>query len=131
MKMLISWTRLIDGVSSGGSQDVEDWADLRLLLNTLQENAGSLRLVLVDGPDPGQVSMHFEAENQKYLVTLLEDTGEDMNVREYDNPTASAEMVDILGDSWDARQLTDDFDLVVMLFKEFFETGDVSRQWLN
>ncbi|HEY0288389.1 MAG TPA: hypothetical protein VGC62_15470 [Pseudomonas sp.] len=64
-------------------------------------------------------------------MTLLEDMGEDTNVREYDNPTASAEMVEILGDNWDTRQLTEDFDLVVMLFKEFFETGDISRQWLN
>jgi len=27
--------------------------------------------------------------------------------------------------------LTSDFDLVRNVFKEFFETGDVSRQWLN
>lgn len=131
MKTNLSWSARINGVSSGGSQYLENWADLTSCLNTLQQNAGTLRLVLTDGPDPGPVSMHLETENKKFLVTLLEDTGEDIDVREYDNPTASAEMVDILGDSWDARQLTDDFNLVLMLFKEFFETGDVSRHWLN
>lgn len=75
--------------------------------------------------------MQLESDNKRYLMTLLEITEDDTVVRAYDNPTAPAEMVDILGDSWDARQLTDDFKLVVRLFKEFFETGNVSREWLD
>lgn len=131
MKISLSWSARVNGVSSGGSKDLENWAELTSCLNTLQRNAGTLRLVLNDGPVPGPVSMHFETEHKKFLVTLLDDTGEDIDVREYDNPNARADMVDILGDSWDARQLTDDFNLVLMLFQEFFETGNVSRHWLN
>ncbi len=37
----------------------------------------------------------------------------------------------ILGNYWPKRQLTKDFDLVVRIFKEFFDTGNVSMDLLN
>jgi hypothetical protein len=63
-------------------------------------------------------------------VTLLQSTEDDTYVRSYNNTSAQAEMVEVLGDFWDARQLTDDFSLVVRLFEEFCKKGDVSSGWL-
>jgi hypothetical protein len=131
MKFRVSGTIFINGVSTGGNRDVQDWTEVMPHLINLHETSGTLRLSLIDAPEPGPISMQVRSENKTHLVTLFEDTGDDTNVRAYDNPTAIAEMVDIVGDYWDARMLTNDFDLVVMMFKEFFETGDVSREWLS
>jgi len=131
MKMLISRKVLIRSVWSGVSGYFEDWVDVIWPLKFLQKAPGTLRLRLINPPEPGPISIFLESDNNTYLITLLEDIGDDLNVRAYDNPTATAQMVEVLGDYWDARMLTDDFDLVVMLFKEFFETGDVSRHWLS
>ena len=131
MKKHVSWTGKVNGVSAGGSHQVQDWEDVWQYLVNLRENAGTVRIHLVDAPDSGPISIQLRSENKIYLVTLLEANEEGTDVREYNNPTAHAEMIDILGDCWDARQLTNDFDLVVILLKQFFETGDVSHQWLN
>jgi hypothetical protein len=124
MKMLISGTVLICGVWSGGIGYIEDWVDVIWPLKCLQKAAGILCLDLINPPEPAPISIFLESDNNTYLITLLEDVGDDLDVRACDNPTATAQMVEVLGDYWDARMLTDDFDLVVMLFKEFFETGE-------
>ncbi|MFS2158146.1 hypothetical protein ACCD10_12400 [Pseudomonas sp. Pseusp122] len=131
MKMLVSWTILIDGITSGGSQYAESWDDVCPYLTKLREQAGTVCLDLVDAPDPGPISMQLVAENRIYLVTLLEATDDDTYVRSYTNPAALSEMVEVLGDRWDARQLTHDFELVMQIFKEFCDSGEVSRQWLS
>jgi hypothetical protein len=131
MKMRLSWTTFIEGVWSGGNCHVQSWEQVMLRLNILELTAGTLEIGFVDEPDIGPMSIELISENKKYLVTLLEATEDDTNVRIFDNPTATPEMIDILGDCWDARLLTSGFDVVVMMFKEFFEAGDVSRQWLN
>ena len=131
MNILISWITSIEGTSSGGSKRVQNWEEISLILLMLKEGDGTVDLDLIDAPDPGPASIQVAAENRNYLVTLFETTEDDTNVRSYTNTCATAEMVDILGDFWDARYLTQDFDLILRLFKEFFEVGDVSRQWLN
>lgn len=53
-------------------------------------------------PDPGPIRVSVIAENRIYLVTMLEATADDTDVRSYSNPTAMAEMVNVLGDYWNA-----------------------------
>ena len=108
-----------------------DWDDICSTLRVLKEGRGTFDIRLIDAPDPGPISMQLRAEKRKYLVTLLEASEDDTEVRDYTNPNAPHEMVEILGDRWDARFLVDDFDLVLTFFKEFFETGDVSRERLS
>ena len=44
---------------------------------------------------------------------------------------AKNKKIQIYGDYWSENQLTNDFDLVVRTFKEFFDTGNVSADILN
>jgi hypothetical protein len=74
--------------------------------------------------------MQLASENGIYLVTLLQATEDDTYVRSYNNTSAPAKMVEVLGDFWDARQLTNNFSLVVTLFETFCEKGDVPLDWL-
>lgn len=130
MKTLVSWTLLVDGQSSGGNGKAAGWEEVNPYLTMFKEKAGTLCLDLLDAPDPGPISMQLVAENGIYLVTVLQGTDDDTYVRSYTNPAASPAMLDVLGDCWDARQLTQDFDLVLRFFQTFCETGDVPRQWL-
>lgn len=98
MKMLISGKVLTRGVWSGGSGYFDDWLEVIWQLNFLRNIAGTLCLNLPNPREQGPVSLHLESDNNIYFVTLLQDTGDDMNVRAYDNTTATAGMVEILGD---------------------------------
>lgn len=131
MRMHLSWTNLMHGVWSGGNQHVHRWEEIMLHLNKLEVISGTVRVQLMDEPDIGPLSVGLIAENKNYLVTLLEATEDDTDVRTFNNLTVTPQMIDVLGDFWDARSITNEFGLVIMMFKEFFETGDVSRQWLN
>lgn len=129
--MHLSWASYVDGVWSCRNCLVQSWEEVTLRLNIFALIAGTVEIRIVDEPEHGPMSLELTSENKKYLVTLLEGTDDGSDIRIFSNPTATPEMIDILGDSWDARSITEDFGLVVMTFKEFFETGDVSRQGLN
>jgi len=129
--MYLSWATCINGVWSGGNSLVQSWEEVMLRLNIIKLIAGAVEISVVDEPELGPMSIELTSENKKYLVTLLEATEDGSDVRIFTNPIAMPEMIDIMGNSWDARSITADFGLVVMMFKQFFETGDVPRQWLN
>ncbi|MFK3798499.1 DUF6911 family protein [Pseudomonas sp. NPDC088444] len=131
MKFSMSWA--ISGIyeRGGGSSHDVDWSEVRAKLRLLVSLPGSVSLNIECAADMSPLNISVRADASNYLVTLLEEVEDDTEVRAYSNPTACAEMVELLGDYWDARLLTSDFDFVCMVFKEFFETGDVSRQWLS
>lgn len=62
------------------------------------------------------------------MVTFLNEDDEVMTLSDLTQPD---ENILILGDYWSARPVTKDFDLVVRIFKEFFDTGNVSMDLLN
>jgi hypothetical protein len=130
MKIIISWAYLNDGLSVGGNSALENWDDIRPYLIKLENQAGALDVDLVDPVDPGPIGMQLASENGVYLVTLLQATDDDTYVRSYHNTSAPAKMVEVLGNFWDARQLTNDFSLVITWFKEFCEKGDIPLDWL-
>jgi hypothetical protein len=130
MKIVISWTYLNDGLAVGGNREVDNWDDIRPYLVKLEKQAGALDVDLVDPADPGPIGMQLASENGIYLVTLLQSTKDDTYVRSYNNTSAQAEMVEVLGNRWDARQLTNDFSMVAKFFEQFCKKGDVSSDWL-
>ena len=75
--------------------------------------------------------LQVRAENGNYMLTLGEETDDDYMVRFYWDQSLPNDNLLILGDYWPERQLTKDFELVVRVFKEFFDTGNVSADILN
>jgi len=75
--------------------------------------------------------LQVRAENGNYMLTLSEETDDDYRVRFYWDQSLPDDKSLILGDYWSERQLIKDFELVVMVFKEFFDTGNVSADILN
>ncbi|MCP1108555.1 hypothetical protein M6G53_24675 [Serratia nevei] len=107
------------------------WSDVLDFLNALKNSSGSVNIRIINAPDVGPERLSVEAENGFYLVTLLEYDESGGDVRSIWDQTSSGESVMILGNYWPERQLTKDFDLVVRIFKEFFDTGNVSTELLN
>jgi hypothetical protein len=75
--------------------------------------------------------LQVRAESGHYLLTLGEETDDDYKVRFYWDPSLTNDKLLILGDYWSERQLIKDYDLVIKIFKEFFDTGNVSADILN
>lgn len=69
-----------------------------------------------------------QAENGKYLLTLgeLGENGQ-VVVRTLTIPDADPRMVAILGDFWDSRTITEEFQDVIKVFQEFHSTGTVGN----
>lgn len=114
----------------GGGEIVNEWADVRSRLESFREGRGAMSLALLDGPDPGPIRISLIADSHFYMVTLLESSDEEASVRGYFDPSIKPMLVELVGDMWDSRQLTQDFDFVCKMFKDFFVHGDVPCQCL-
>ena len=108
-----------------------EWSDVEELLLKLENKAGSVRLNIFPDPGIGPSHLNVSGDNGFYLLTLLEYSNDDSDVRSYWDLSLPDKKILIHGDYWPARQLTKDFDLVVRIFKEFFETGNVSMAHLS
>nr|WP_238486012.1 hypothetical protein [Rahnella perminowiae] len=75
--------------------------------------------------------LQVRAQNDNYILTLGEETDDDYKVRFYWDSSLPNEQILLLGDYWPERQIIKEFDLVVRIFKEFFDTGNVSVDILN
>ena len=105
------------------------WADVEAVLPELKEEA-FCRLSIMPEPETGPVCLSVESEDGNYLPTMLI-TGEGY-VRGFVNQSGrDKENVSIGGYNYDAMSVTQDFDLIVRMIKEFYETGDVSKDLLK
>ena len=127
MKFSVYWSTN----NLGGNIENCSWDNIFEKLKSIKNKSGSLGISVLDGPDVGVQNLDMRADGNLYLVTLGEDDGNDYIVRSYFDPIRIEEMIDILGDKYDARSLISDFDLIIRIFKEFFCTGDVSHEILR
>ncbi|WP_077928289.1 DUF6911 family protein [Wohlfahrtiimonas populi] len=110
------------------------WEQIEILLKAIHNSKwGSISLEVEDinAVDLGPTDLNLKIENGWYLITLMEVTENDEEVRSYYKPDPNYKMVEILGYEWSSTQLIRDFDLVLQIFKEFYETGDVSKDILD
>jgi len=108
-----------------------EWPDVEELLSKLKDKQGSMRLVVLPEPSVGPVNIDVSSEDGFYLITLLEYSEDSSDVRSYWDMAKDNNKIIVLGNYWPERQLTKDFSLVVSIFKEFFDTGNVSTNLLN
>ena len=123
-KLLLSWS-----VSQkGGTKKSNYWDDIVNLLDNLRLSSGYVTVDKLDDENYLISEIQVRMEKGFYLVTFLNENDEIMSITDLTQPD---EKVLILGDYWPASQLTKDFELVVRIFKEFFDTGNVSTDLLN
>lgn len=127
MNLSLKWTLN----SQGGKKKSPSWEEVKECLSKLKGNAGTLTLDILDGGNIGPDMLQVRAQNDNYILTLGEETDDDYKVRFYWDSSLPNEKTLLLGDYWPERQIIKDFDLVVRIFKEFFDTGNVSVDILN
>ncbi|MFS7180752.1 hypothetical protein AB6846_10925 [Serratia proteamaculans] len=123
-KLHLSWSCS----PKGGTKKSDSWDDIGNLLNNLRLSSGCVTVDKLD--DEGYLISEIQVRMEKglYMVTFLNEEDEVMTFTDLTQPD---KRVLILGDYWSERQVTKDFDLVVKVFKEFFDTGNVSTELLN
>ncbi|EDS4035766.1 hypothetical protein GUO71_005154 [Salmonella enterica] len=107
------------------------WKDLQSFLDSIKSNAGEVSLQLREEPDLGPVSIRASTTDGNYLITLLEYTNDGSDVRSFWDESKPDEQILLHAYYWPAKQLTKNFDFVVKVFKEFFDTGNVSTDLLS
>lgn len=123
----MSWT--LKGY--GGNKQVSTWSDILNQLEQLQGREGTLTLDMLMRSESGAEMLQVRTENGYYLMTLGEIFEDEYQVRTYWDPSGNDDEVMILGDCWPIRQITENFDIVVKVFKEFTCTGNVSKKYLQ
>src|SRR5262245_14710055 len=130
MRMSLSWTLESLFKTQGGNSLAPQWDDVEVRLLAITCRAGCVTLDLADASQRRPRSLQVRAEGGRFLLTLgVED--DEYRVRSFTNIAAQPEKVQILGDLWDARMICTDINVVVVAFKQFFETGDVSQALLD
>lgn len=110
-----------------------NWSKVEEFLNTIKGDSGGVRLRIIPEPDIGPMNLDVSTDDGLYLLTLLECSESGLIVRSYLDKSKSGKenKIQIYGDYWPEKQLTNDFYLVVKIFKEFFDTANVSTDLLS
>ncbi|MHC9060971.1 DUF6911 family protein [Pantoea sp. y20] len=110
-----------------------DWIKVEEFLSKIKGDSGGVRLRIIPEPDIGPMYLDVSTDDGLYLLTLLECSESGLIVRSYLDKSKSGKekKIQIYGDYWPEKQLTNDFDLVVKIFKEFFDTANVSTNLLG
>ena len=125
---MVSWCRFN---GDGGNQNVADWVTIERLLEGIRYGSGSVNLHRMDAPDVGPQKLQVQSEYSQYMLTLGENTVDDYEVRTYDNGQGMNGLVGFGGEPFPACSVFSDFHIVLRAFREFFDTGDVSRELLK
>ncbi|GAA3579170.1 hypothetical protein GCM10023078_03790 [Gibbsiella greigii] len=127
MNFKMSWTLY----ETGGNKQISNWDMVLNRFKQIQGRKGTLTLDILNSDDDGVETLQVRTENGYYLITLGEIVEDEYQVRTYwDSSKPDTGMV-ILGDYWPESQLTKDCEFIVKILKEFFDTGNVSKELLN
>ena len=105
------------------------WSDIEAVLPELRGEAFFV-LSIRPVPESGPRALEVQSENGNYLPFLgLADV---RGGRAFVNPDGRGkDDVSVGGYEYTAMAVTQDFDLIVRMIKEFYETGDVSKDLLK
>ncbi len=127
MNFKMSWT--LDEI--GGNKQIQN---LDMVLNQfklIQGKKGTLTLDILNSSDDSAEMLQIRTENGYYLIILGEIVEDEYQVRTYWDSSKPDTGILILGDYWPESQLTKDSEFIVKILKEFFDTGNVSKELLS
>ncbi|EED9464933.1 hypothetical protein NWL46_003896 [Salmonella enterica] len=127
MNFKMSWT--LD--ETGGNKQISNWDMVLNQFKQIQGKKGTLTLDILNSGDDSAEMLQVRTENGYYLITLGEIVEDEYQVRTYWDSSKPDIGIVILGDYWPESQLTKDCELIVKILKEFFDTGNVSKELLN
>jgi hypothetical protein len=72
-------------------------------------------------------ALELLVDKGSFILNFSENKDNEPDVISYWNPNADPTKVEILGNCWNGRMICKDFDIAIKYFKEFFETGDITK----
>jgi hypothetical protein len=129
-EFLLSWVTGRAGKRVGGTLPNPSWSDIERRLETANAETGSITLEVVNVGEIGPQSLQVSCESGEFMLMLGELVEDDYDVRVFTNADPKPDSGLILGDLWDPGSVCSDLTVVKRAFREFFETGDVSRDLL-
>ena len=133
-EMTITWDfdDLDDLIENGGYQRSPRWPLVEHFLHQLQYRAGSVELDISDKPGEGAISITVIGDEGKfYPVLRYRQADGDVQLRAYDDKKKSTEPVIVRRNSYYDCNICEDFVLIHRMFKEFYDTGNVSEELLH
>lgn len=112
-------------LSNKGRLDDATWADVEAVLPELKVES-FFRLTIMPVPETGPDALEVQAENGNYRPVMANKGGG--GYRFSDPAGREKDMVEICGYDYDAMGVTQDYDLIVRMVKEFYHTGNVSPE---
>jgi hypothetical protein len=101
-------------------------------LNILKTHNGILVLDndQEDNQIPYKLTLYSDSGLYMVLLETMMDDG-DLDIRTFYNKSESKNFISILGEPYSEASIVKEFDLVIEVVKEFYETGNVSTDLLN
>lgn len=127
MVLKLSWT--LDG--DGGNKKISAWDDIEFRLDRIEGKDGTLTIDVINSNEIEAECLQLRAEKGFYFMTLGGVKNGEYVVKTYRDLSQPDIEVMILGDNWPAQNITKNFDIVKLVFKEFFDTGNVETRLLN
>jgi hypothetical protein len=126
--------RISPGAKHRISVDDPTWLYVTQWLDAAYESGGNISLEFDRKIEEGRLwRCSMRAEPRKFLLTALiyGDTGDVVISWQNQEGLFESGKVDIAGDDWDARWVQTDISIAINVFKEFFETGELSTETLQ
>ena len=107
--------------------DKPTWNDINQFLATVKGSLKYLTLECINASVPGTKLLSVDCDEGLYLLaTYCKNIDGEPEVYHYQNTNADDSWAEIGCYEYPMEILTDDFDLIVSMFKEFYEKGTVS-----
>jgi hypothetical protein len=132
--MTISWSfdDWEELIHDGGYQRNPRWPLVEHFLNQLEFRTGSVELDISDKPGEGAYLIKVVGEEGKYYPSLLyREADGDVQLRVYDDKNKGTEQIDVRGEPYYDCNVVHDFAPILCMFKEFYDTGNVSLDLLH
>lgn len=132
--MTISWSfdDWEDLIQDGGYQRNPRWPLVEHFLNQLEFRTGSVELDVSGKSDEGAYLIKVVGEEGTYYPSLLyREADGDVQLRVHDDKSKGTEPVDVRGEPYLDCNVVHDFALILRMFKEFYDTGNVSLDLLH
>ena len=106
----------------GRRTDNATWADVEAVLPELKGET-FFRLTILPRPEVGPRELEIQAANGNYMVAMAGSRGTGGSLH---NPGAKGgEHIEMLGYDYPPEEVTQDYDHIVRMIREFFHTGDI------
>ena len=104
------------------SLDDATWADIEAVLPELKEEA-YFHLTIMPEPEVGPVRLEVQGQNGNYIAVMPGSKGTGGSL--YNPGAKGGEWIEMLGYEYAPEEVTQDYDRIVSIIREFFHTGNV------